>query len=196
MYVIVGNGQSRLRLLTVSKRRRCWPWDSDDGCTLYINFLTKEVQVMHVQSRKCLFLKKTYCLQIPSTSVPPVHCIDLCMKLHTMITIIIWHVFFKISKCIFSVIIRRLWVICIYINSYTSTCTESIWELNFWKCTRGHMSLINSHMTGFSIKEYCQGAKWRLFDSYISIKYREKCRSEYREKIHFLDDQALARRPR
>lgn len=58
LYVIVGNGQSRLRSLTVSKRRRCWPWDSDDGCTLYINLLTKEVQVMHVQSRKCLFLEK------------------------------------------------------------------------------------------------------------------------------------------
>lgn len=81
------------------------------------------------KSRLCMykvgnvyFWKKTYCLQIPSTSIPPVHCIDLCMKLHTMITIIIWHVFFKFSKCIFSVIIRRLWVICIYINSYTSTC--------------------------------------------------------------------------
>lgn len=107
LYVIVGNGQPRLRSLTVSKRRRCQPWDSDDGCTLYINLLTKEVQVMHVQRRKCLFLKKTYCLQIPFTSIPPVHCIDLCMKLHTRLPSLC-DMYFKFSKCIFSVIIRRL----------------------------------------------------------------------------------------
>lgn len=161
MYVIIGNGQPRLRSLTVSKRRRCWPWDSDDGCTLYINLLTKEVQVMHVQRRKCLFLKKTYCLQIPSTSIPPVHCKIFAWNSIPSLPSLC-DMYFKFSKCIYSVIIRRLWVICIYINSYTSTCIESIWELNFWKCTRGHMSLINSHMTGFSMKEYCQGAKWRL----------------------------------
>lgn len=83
--------------------------------------LLKKSRLCMYKEGNVYFWKKTYCLQIPSTSIPPVHCIDLCMKLHTMITSL-YDMYFKFSKCIFSVIIRRFWVICIYKNSYTSTC--------------------------------------------------------------------------
>lgn len=80
------------------------------------------------KSRLCMykvgnvyFWKKTYCLQIPSTSIPPVHCKIFAWNSIQWLPSL-YDMYFKFSKCIFSVIIRRLWVICIYINSYTSTC--------------------------------------------------------------------------